>query len=153
MASANLDTQLSTINGYVDTEVAAIKAKTDNLPASFPTNFSAMVITAGGVVDADIEAVTGDTGAATKLKRVLLGNCTGTCTTGCTTTSIATSAINPSASVTDQFKGRILTFDDATSTAALRGQSTDITASSSGGTLTVTALTTAPASGDTFTVS
>lgn len=37
LASANLDTQLSTLAGYVgyvDTEVAAIKAKTDNLPAS-----------------------------------------------------------------------------------------------------------------------
>jgi hypothetical protein len=34
LASANLDTQLSTIAGYVDTEVAAIKAKTDTLPAS-----------------------------------------------------------------------------------------------------------------------
>lgn len=33
LASANLDTQLSTIAGYVDTEVAAIKAKTDNLPS------------------------------------------------------------------------------------------------------------------------
>jgi hypothetical protein len=33
MASANLDTQLSTIAGYIDTEVAAIKAKTDNLPS------------------------------------------------------------------------------------------------------------------------
>ena len=43
LASANLDTQigtlatasaLSTVSGYIDTEVAAIKAKTDNLPAS-----------------------------------------------------------------------------------------------------------------------
>lgn len=34
LASANLDTQLITIASYIDTEVAAIKAKTDNLPAS-----------------------------------------------------------------------------------------------------------------------
>lgn len=34
LASANLDTQLSTIDDFLDTEVAAIKAKTDNLPAS-----------------------------------------------------------------------------------------------------------------------
>lgn len=34
LASANLDTQLSAIDDYLDTEVAAIKAKTDNLPAS-----------------------------------------------------------------------------------------------------------------------
>lgn len=33
LASANLDTQLGTIDDLLDTEVAAIKAKTDNLPA------------------------------------------------------------------------------------------------------------------------
>jgi len=33
LASANLDTQLSTIDDFLDTEVAAIKAKTDNLPS------------------------------------------------------------------------------------------------------------------------
>lgn len=33
LASANLDTQLTAIDDYIDTEVAAIKAKTDNLPA------------------------------------------------------------------------------------------------------------------------
>lgn len=32
LASANLDTQLGAIDDYLDTEVAAIKAKTDNLP-------------------------------------------------------------------------------------------------------------------------
>ncbi|TGT76721.1 MULTISPECIES: hypothetical protein [unclassified Mesorhizobium] len=33
LASANLDTQLGAIAGYIDTEVSAIKAKTDNLPS------------------------------------------------------------------------------------------------------------------------
>jgi hypothetical protein len=33
LASANLDTQLSAIDDYIDTEVSAIKAKTDNLPS------------------------------------------------------------------------------------------------------------------------
>jgi len=33
LASANLDTQLTAIDDFLDTEVAAIKAKTDNLPA------------------------------------------------------------------------------------------------------------------------
>lgn len=56
------------------------------------------------------------------------------------------------ASATDQFKGRIVTFLADTTTAALRGQATDITASTAGGVLTVTALTTAPASGDTFVI-
>lgn len=33
LAAANLDTQLSAIDDFLDTEVAAIKAKTDNLPS------------------------------------------------------------------------------------------------------------------------
>ena len=78
----------------------------------------------------------------------------GTCSTGGSTTSITTSAMSPATSVADQLKGRIVVFDHNTTTAALRGQATDITASSASATptLTVTALTTAPASGDTFTV-
>lgn len=71
-----------------------------------------------------------------------------------TTTSIPTSAMSPATSVADQVKGRIVIFDHDTTTAALRGQATDITASSASATptLTVTALTTAPVSGDTFTI-
>ena len=124
-----------------------------SLTQTFPTNFASMVITAGGIVDADVEAVTGDTGAATKLKRVLSGNTTGTVGSGSTTTSIVTSSTNPAANVTNQFKGLILKFDDATTTAALRGQGTDITASTAAGVLTVTELTTAAVSGDIFTIS
>lgn len=33
LAAANLDTQLGTLDDFLDTEIAAIKAKTDNLPA------------------------------------------------------------------------------------------------------------------------
>jgi hypothetical protein len=68
--------------------------------------------------------------------------------TGASPTSIPTSALFPAASVADQFKGRVLVFDNDTTTAALRGQATDITASTDAGVFTVTALTTAPASGD-----
>lgn len=74
----------------------------------------------------------------------------GTVGASATTTSIPTSALVPAASATDQFKGRIIIFDKDTTTANLRGQASDITASTSGGTLTVTALSHAPASGDTF---
>lgn len=71
-----------------------------------------------------------------------------------TTTSIPTSACTPAGSAADQFKGRIIIFNADTTTVALRGQATDITASSASATptFTVTALTTAPASGDTFIV-
>jgi len=38
LASANLDAQLLAIDDYLDTEIAAIKAKTDNLPADPASN-------------------------------------------------------------------------------------------------------------------
>jgi hypothetical protein len=38
LSSANLDTQLSTIDDFLDTEIAAIKAKTDNLPSGIQKN-------------------------------------------------------------------------------------------------------------------
>lgn len=46
LASANLDTQLSTIDDFLDTEVAAIKAKTDSL-----------TFTVAGQVDANIQSI------------------------------------------------------------------------------------------------
>lgn len=76
----------------------------------------------------------------------------GTVGSASSVTSIVTSSLTPTATVTDQFKGRIVLFDLTTTTAALRGQATDITSSSTGGVLTVTALTTAPVSTDTFVI-
>jgi len=80
--------------------------------------------------------------------------CVGTVTTGASATSIPTSAFTPAGAATDQFKGRILIFDHNTSTSALRGQATDITASTNASTptFTVSTLSTAPSSGDTFRV-
>ncbi len=68
------------------------------------------------------------------------------------TTSVVTSSLTPAASVTDQFKGLILKFTEDTTTANLRGQGCEITASTSGGVLTVSSLTTAPVSGDVFVI-
>ncbi len=140
-AGASVSADIATVTGYIDTEVAAIKAKTDSL-----------TFTAAGKVDANLLAINGQTGGVAGLDRSTRAIAVGTVGTSASTTSIPTSALSPAASVADQFKGRIVIFDSGTTTAALRGQATDITASSSGGTLTVTALTTAPASGDTFTI-
>ncbi len=90
--------------------------------------------------------------AMLKFLRALKGMTLGTVGSASTTTSIITSSLDPAAAVTDQYKGKIVTFADDTTTANLRGQSTDITGSTSGGVLTVTALTTAPVSGDTFSI-
>lgn len=88
----------------------------------------------------------------------LLGNRTvarGTVgATAPTTTSFTPSALTPAGISADQFKGRIIIFDITTTTTALRGQATDITASSAAALplLTFTALTNAPVSGDQFTI-
>lgn len=78
----------------------------------------------------------------------------GTVAAGGTTTSIPTSAFAPSGAAANQFAGRAILFDAATTTVALRGQVGVISASTNAAnpTLTVGALTTAPAAGDTFSV-
>jgi hypothetical protein len=100
----------------------------------------------------DAVRINGSAPAAVRLDRACRAVTTVTVGAASTTTSVVTSAMDPAAVVTDQFKGLILAFDKDTTTAALRGQKTDITGSSSGGVLTVTELTTAPASGDTATI-
>jgi len=78
----------------------------------------------------------------------------GTCDTGGSTTSVPTTAFTPNGAAADQFVGRVIIFDADTTTSALRGQATTISASSnaSAPTFTVGTLTTAPSSGDTFSV-
>ncbi len=83
LASANLDTQigtlatassLSTVAGYIDTEVAAIKAKTDNLPsdpadasdiaAAFGT-VNSTLSTIAGYIDTEVGAIKAKTDSLT----------------------------------------------------------------------------------------
>ena len=125
----------------VKTDTGAIKTKTDSL-----------TFTGALRVDANIAAINNATGGVSALDRSLRGLIEGTVGAGATTTSIPTSSLAPAVTVADQLKGRIVVFDENTATAALRGQATDITTNTAAGVLTVTALTTAPASGDTFTV-
>ena len=75
---------------------------------------------------------------------IMTGTASGTPTT---TTMVSDIGVT----VDDQYKGRTIIFKDDTSTSALRNQATDITAcTAASNTLTFTALTTAPSSGDTF---
>lgn len=105
-----------------------------------------------GVVPANVVQIAGSAPSATNIARTTQAISICAVGSASTTTSIVTSSMDPAAAATDQFKGRIVTFDRATTTANLRGQATDITGSSSSGVLTVTALTDAPVSGDTFTI-
>ena len=105
-----------------------------------------------GVAKSNLTQINGASAGATNLDRSARAIVRGTVNTGASTTSIPTSSLDPAAAVADQFKSRVVIFDRDTTTANLRGQARDITASSSGGTLTVSALTDAPASGDTFVI-
>ena len=103
-------------------------------------------------VTANTDQIAGIATGATRLARSTQGIVLGTVGASSTTTSIVTSALDPAAAVIDQYKGGIVTFDQGTTTANLRGQKTDITSNTALGVLTVTALTTAAVSGDTFTI-
>lgn len=103
-------------------------------------------------VNANIIMINNTTSGVSSFSRAIKGITIGTVGVGSTVTNVVTSSITPSAGVIDQFKGLILSFSSDTTTANLRGQKTDITASTATGELTVSPLTTAPASGDIFTI-
>lgn len=74
LASANLDTQLDTIDNFLDTEIAAIKAKTDNLPsdpadasdiASAFSTVNSTLTTIAGYLDTEIAAIKAKTDGLT----------------------------------------------------------------------------------------
>jgi hypothetical protein len=101
-------------------------------------------------VTANMDQIAGVAAAATGLSlsadTIINGTASGTPTT---TTMVSDIGVT----VNDQYNGRIIIFADDTTTAALRDQATDITACTAAtNTLTFTALTTAPVSGDTFVI-
>lgn len=141
---AHLDADVSTRSTYGGGDTSGTTTLLTRIP-------SALNI-AGGVVDADVKKINGSAPAAATLQKGMNTVATGTVSGSPSTTSIPTSALSPSGAVTDQFKGRVMIFADDTITAALQGQATTITGNTNAATptFTVTALTTAPASGDVF---
>lgn len=122
---------------------------------AFPaTSGNSMIVDGSGNTKADALAINGSTGAAGNLAKTAAAIGRGTAGSSASTTSIPTSAFSPAGAVADQFKNLTVLFDADTATTALRGQAATITASTNAATptLTVSALTTAPASGDTFSV-
>lgn len=114
-------------------------------------NFARIGAPAGASIAADLAAVKADTAVTREYADNTVIR--GTVASG-SATSLTPSALTPAGVLADQFKGRILVFDTDTTTAALRGQATDITASSAAAlsVLTFTALNSAPAAGDTFSI-
>lgn len=141
--ATDVDTQLGAIDDYLDTEIAAIKAKTDNLPASPAATGD--IPTAATVADAIWdEARSGHTTAGT-FGESFDGLEAGQAATGTLSTTQMTT--NLTEATDDHYNGRIIVW----LTGALKRQATDIT-DYTGSTkmLTFTAVTEAPANGDRF---
>ena len=148
-ATTGLGNQTTNITGNLSGSVGSVTGSVGSVTGAVGSVTGAVgSVTAR--VTANTDQINGIATAAARLGRSTQGIVTGTVGAASSTTSIVTSALDPAAAVIDQYKGRIVTFDQGTTTANLRGQSTDITANTALGVLTVTALTTAPVSGDTF---
>lgn len=123
-----------------------------------PANAYDALVNGTDALQVDAVELNSDAGAAVRAAALSRSTVFGTVRSGSSTISVLVNTLSVSPGLADQFKGLILKFRDDTATASLRGQATDITASTVGGspdvvTLTVTALTTAPAAGDIFTIS
>lgn len=157
----NSVTEIATASGMYYLDLTASEMNADTVAIEIKTSTTGAKTTPlvlypeeTGDIRANVTALNSDATSAANIAKTTRAIARGTVTTGATTTSIPTSACVPAGAAADQFKGRIITFDADTTTTALRGQSTDITASSnaSNPTFTVSALSTAPASGDTFSI-
>lgn len=150
--TGNLSGSVGSVTGAVGSvtglTAATVHSDLDDIQTRLPA-----ALTSDGNIKADSLRISGSAESADRLERSTLAIVTATCAALGTTTSIIASAVSPTSGTNDQFKGRIITFDKDTTTTNLRGQATDITAYTHATlTFTVTALTTAPVVGDTFTV-
>jgi hypothetical protein len=140
------DVNAKAVNNVATTSVTAVNA---NLGTT-----QAITFDGNNLPEVDVEDINGNATAAQNVSKANQAIGRGTCAAGGSTTSVTTSAWSPGGSgvVSGQFIGRTIIFDANTTTAALQGQATNIAANTSGATptFTVTALTTAPSSGDTF---
>ncbi len=128
-------------------------AQTDSFYAMGST--FAAVLTAGTVDGVSVVGTTLATWKISKLGTNIAATVYGTVSASPTpTNTTCTAVVDVVPTVADQFKGRIIIFAHDTTTTNLRGQATDITASTAPGSssvgLTYTALTTLPQTGDRF---
>jgi hypothetical protein len=134
----------------VSTTVAQIGSNVINIagqPAALDAN---------NLLKIDVEDINGSATAGQALAQGTLSTCWGTAGAGGTTTTTVVSALHNPSSLTDtnQLIGRTIIFLGTTATGHVQGQASNITGSSTGATptLTYTAMTAAPASGDVFVV-
>jgi len=145
------NTTVANTTGTVGSVTGAVGSVTGNVGG----NVVGSVASVTARVTANTDQINGDATAAADLAKSADTIVRGTCSGGTTATAVVGTLVNPS-SLTDvgQLIGRTIIFDGATTTAALRGQASNITNSTTGATptITFTAMTSAPANGDTFAV-
>lgn len=107
-----------------------------------------------GPVDANLVQVAGTADGVQEFSDAIRAIVIGVVGVGSTTTEIVLSNISIPPGHTGSLSGKVLMFRGDTTTAALRAQGTRVLSSTTGATptLTVDALTTAPVSGDLFTI-
>jgi len=102
-------------------------------------------------VASHVSAIANSETSAQRLERFCAGISSGVCGGGGSTVSVVAAIIDSFSTAANAYKGKYVVFANDTPTVALRGQAARITASTYdgviGGTLTVDALTTAPAGG------
>lgn len=139
------------VGASISADIAEIEGETD----AIQTSTAGLTFTVANQVDCNPLSINGSSVAAATLAENLEDCPRGVCSGGTTTTAICSSIANP-ASLTDagQLIGRTIIFDADTATANLQSQASNITASTTGATptITFTALTHAPANTDTFSV-
>lgn len=127
-----------------DVSVGTRLASTD-----VPSNFSSLAIDSSGRTD--MGKIAGSQRAAEHLAESGENIMRGTVGSSSTQVSVVLASITPVVCIADQLLGAVLIFNWDTATTALRGQRSAITANSTS-VLTVTSITTAPASGDAFVI-
>jgi hypothetical protein len=151
--TGNLSGSVGSVTGAVGSVTGAVGSVTgltaatvhsdlDDIQARLPA-----ALTAGGNMKSDFLALRGSTTAADNLEAGATGLVSSTCAAGSTTTSIVT---NLTEATDDHYNGRVITFTGG----ALAGQSSSISDyTGATKTLTVVALTEAPADTDSFVIS
>jgi hypothetical protein len=143
--NSELATALAASDDAVLAALATVQGDTNDLQARLPS-----ALTGAGNMKADMLALDGSTLSASRLRRSASLIHDGAVTGAATATTLIDSGLTHPDN--DQLKGRILIFDGNV-TAGLREQATDITGfNATTDTLTFTALTQAPAAGDTYVI-
>lgn len=145
-STASVTGAVGSVSGNVGGSVASVTGAVGSVTG----NVGGSVASVTAQVTADVTAVNGVAASAANLEASVDTAASGTASGTPTTTTMVS---NIGVTVDDQFNGRTILFASDTTTAALRKQGTDITACTAAtNTLTFTALTTAPVSGDTFVI-